>query len=782
MDAFAIHQVVSYWSEAEGSLLGKRGVGPVHTSFPPDELVAWWQYLAAYSQLNQQDAPAGSLVYLVVQTSDGMNWATVIRRVPALDPGEQRINTLSHMLVGPTDVLTPTQALRMMRWPHWFGCGWRGELRLASAQVEPSFVGKTLSPADLSSRDDEQFAAVQPHYREATVRLLAETLRNPDRPFVVVCGQLPEPDRVLHTVVDVLRAPLAVVPGATWTFSTFDDEEAPPEGPRFSFVARRGRSSYQSVRVPVDPYAPSREAPDLVDGFAEDLVSFYEDEGSEQLAEFVSVDPVPRDAAEVPHWVDLVARRLAAFYATELRLLRDALTHGTRLGEHAPAGYDASWMRLLPKQLDDLDPAGFARMLRQWQGSPSTWAGGARLPASALVGPEVLAALGRQAAQAAFTFALTGDGHGEQLALNALVECACLPNDVFDEMARWWQTVGDAELTDRLRVLDVALRASETAITNRHTTVAEFDREAAAKASGQVLRDVTPLQLVQGLAGLAAGNRMLFLLLEVLAARSARMSRRDRAQVLDFLARADVQFLAVGQPTLTLDEQQVVRGQLVKIGFTGDVLREKRAVERVVSWIRNGTMDDQLALAVQDEADEHGAVPMVSAIAMTHSDRFRLERGLRQLRTSAVGDVRTEPAGSGSPAAPQTGSQPGSSDYATATPDGGWTPAGEPSEAKPRSRSKPKPKSKTTKTKNREPKLPPKVERKPAIPVRLWLGLGAALMWIVGSGGSGDTRADAALPGHGTTRMPAPIVTLLAVFAGVGVYVLVTKVPWGRLW
>jgi hypothetical protein len=651
-DSGVIDQIVSFWVEAKDSLLGTKGVGPVYSSLGHDELAAWWPHLAGHIQqgINTRDAPNGSLAYLTVATRSGQPSAILMRRVPALDPGGSRINTLTHVLIGSADLLTPRRALRMMRWQHWFGRGWVGELGLASTQVDPEFVSAVLPVQSLAIPDGERegFAVVSPQRRNAVERLLAETLRHPDRPFVVP-GALEEPDRVLYTVVDILGPAMHAVPGVSWTFSTFENEELGPDGPRYLFVARRSRSPYESGRVCVNGLSAQTGAEDEIDRLADDLVSFYEEEGGRELAEFIAAKPMPHGIGDVSGWIGDLGRRLAAYHGDELRLLRRALATGTPLGVLDAGGMGSEWWSVLPAQIATMDPGDFGRLLQQWQSVPSVHRGGTRNDAVNLVTPAIRAALGSQALRAAFGFASGDDGGRRVMALDAAVECLMTPSDVFDQLEGWWGTLGrsgQGDLEARLRVLDTALQASLNAVEKGFATAADFDRRRAAAVAADVVAGVSRLSLVEGLHRLAERIDLPLFLLTDLAERLPPAGSDDRGKIREFLGRPDVAFLSKTLAGFPPNELARAQKNIVDAAFGEDDFDDRKVFDQVVDWARNGTMDDRLILLFQDKADESGARSAVGAVALYHSDRFRNSLGHSALLHSGA-------PGRNSPAPPQ---------------------------------------------------------------------------------------------------------------------------------
>ncbi|MEV1073934.1 hypothetical protein [Micromonospora parva] len=208
------HQVVFRW--AEMTLIGKRGVGPVASSMPLEDVDLW------RSRLDREIWAAGGrgLSYLAVDGS-----GVVVHKLPVEDTNERPGSTLTHVLVGPAVALTAERALGLLDWHGWF----RADMLTPADGRLPM-----LDAAQLTAEADHGLALLRRRAREVPpgpIERLARTLMaDPATPLSVLGGQLPVP-AVLCGLVDLLGP--AYRP---WTFATAESSDDGAARPRLIFL------------------------------------------------------------------------------------------------------------------------------------------------------------------------------------------------------------------------------------------------------------------------------------------------------------------------------------------------------------------------------------------------------------------------------------------------------------------------------------------------------------------------------------------------------------------
>jgi len=364
-----VDEIVFHWVPREASPLGVPGFGPAVSSVRDlDRLQRLAGLLRGVSSSGvAADPPRGSLVY--VPLADGTGDAAVIRRVPARDFSD-RPSSLAHAMIGPATILDARMALRLSRWPHWFGTGWSGGRDRAANQVNPDAF-----TAPLPARHLWTFAANQDADPEASLarraqapaagleRLLAHVLASADGRSLTVIRYPDPPEPLLFGLMEVLEPILSGAGATDWSFSTFETAEARIQ-PRFTFVDRLGMSDFKldhlRVRDLVDPApAPATTTtgvspPPLIAYTAGELALTYEGGGPEAVRALLASYRPPRPGTPVAAWAADFGRWRQSTKSRPLALLERALT-GNLSGEEQAELWRPDTIATLTADLEDLD-------------------------------------------------------------------------------------------------------------------------------------------------------------------------------------------------------------------------------------------------------------------------------------------------------------------------------------------------------------------------------------------------------------------------------------------
>ena len=255
----SIDQIVYCWSPH--SLVGTRGVGPIASSLPDEDLKTWNQRLG--QEIWAADDPPGGLPGLSYLRYDGD--AAVAHKLPVADENGRPGSTFTHVLVGSGQTLTASLALGLAGWDGWH----RSEETLPEARVLESLPLSALPLTEPEITGDTFGQAVS---------LVSRILADPGRCFSVV-GATALATALLWVVLAVLRD----VSGP-WTFATRESAEAGMEGPRLIFLVRDpGFSAHGGHRIRIQSLAVPDDGSPFRD-FAEILVDAYRRGGAELVS------------------------------------------------------------------------------------------------------------------------------------------------------------------------------------------------------------------------------------------------------------------------------------------------------------------------------------------------------------------------------------------------------------------------------------------------------------------------------------------------------------------
>ncbi|MFI1384668.1 hypothetical protein [Embleya sp. NPDC020886] len=223
-DAGGFRQIV--YRRQEDGLLGGRGLGPIASSVPREELLAWHDDLREHVAVDADDRGAPVTSVALVHTGRG---AAAIRREYVVEGNNARV------LLDPGRDLGPHAALVLSQDPVW-----ADETALEDIprgyELPPLAPGFVTDARDAHAERLRARAREQAHLLEVTV---AAVLRHPGRFFSFQQGDVGiDPVPMLWGLSDLL---LWLVPGA-FTFSTFEtlDHSAKP---RFVVLPRRPRDA-----------------------------------------------------------------------------------------------------------------------------------------------------------------------------------------------------------------------------------------------------------------------------------------------------------------------------------------------------------------------------------------------------------------------------------------------------------------------------------------------------------------------------------------------------------
>lgn len=344
-----IDQIVYCWSPH--SLLGTRGVGPIASSLPDEDLKTWNQRLG--KEIWAADDPPGGPPGLSYLRYDGD--AAVVHKLPVADENGRPGSTFTHVLVGSGQALTASLALGLGGWDGWH----RNEEALPEPRVLESLPLSTLPLTEPEITGDTFDQAVP---------LISRILADPGQYFSVV-GPTAPPSALLWVVLAVLRDL-----SGPWTFATRESAEAGAEGPRLIFLVRDpGFSAHGGHRIRIQ----SLTAPDdsSFRDFAETLVDAYRRGG----AELMSRVHQRRLTADIGRWASDV-QVAPGVLGDPWWLLTQAACGDVSSRENAFL-VSAQGKKLIETALGDAPDPALVRLLSAWEwdaAAPATvWIGDA---------------------------------------------------------------------------------------------------------------------------------------------------------------------------------------------------------------------------------------------------------------------------------------------------------------------------------------------------------------------------------------------------------------------
>ncbi|CAL9565440.1 hypothetical protein SUDANB95_04680 [Actinosynnema sp. ALI-1.44] len=303
-DLSRVDQVVYRWSAR--SLLGRRGVGPVASSSPPDALDQWDQRL--HELVWAAPGPPG----LVFLDFDGVK--VLIHKEDVPDANGREGSALAHVLIGRS--LNAWHALGLSTWD-----GWSGEGDEVPEELPALHAGWLHAAAE------QGLWALRGSVRDLSPALVADfvatLLAEPGAALTVVDPPAP-PAELLCAWLDITGEPL--------TFATAEPGDTGRHLPRVVFrTAASGFSTHATTRTRVRLGGPREANPLRHFTFA--LAGRYARRGYEGMTALLPAQPLAT-AADVEAW----ARRVQ-FKPGVLADVMDLLSRSTK-GELTPVEED----------------------------------------------------------------------------------------------------------------------------------------------------------------------------------------------------------------------------------------------------------------------------------------------------------------------------------------------------------------------------------------------------------------------------------------------------------
>lgn len=258
-----VHQIRYGWSET--SLLGTRGMGPVHSTLPEDLLPAWDRHLRDHVWV------AGTEPGFTFLVRDGMG--ALLRKVPATSPNGRQ-GSAAQVLLGPR--LSARAALGLTLWPGW---------------EEP--VPGVLDWHTLRIAADEGTHLLRRRARalpaDRLARLFAQLLAAPGDGYTVI-GE-PEPLALTCALGDLMSA--------TPSFASDEPDDVRSDLPTAVFLREAPVSATTVTRRRLDPAAGSSDP--VLSSFASAAAEAYTEDGLDGIA-WLRRDRPPADADDSRAW------------------------------------------------------------------------------------------------------------------------------------------------------------------------------------------------------------------------------------------------------------------------------------------------------------------------------------------------------------------------------------------------------------------------------------------------------------------------------------------------